>query len=129
MPAHIESFKKFVQPEKRADDQLKVDPGAKGWVYCLDGETLGVLKAVVKKVNDQGETHDSRRKGFQSHPLLCTVFSSVVCAWRSEHGSWLCGVIPIHSYRYSTSNCKNLEKKEEASKFSRFVLGSRLRAG
>ena len=95
MPAHIESFKKFAQPEKRADDQLKVDPGAKGWVYCLDGETLGVLKAVVKKVNDQGETHDSRRKGFQSHPLLCTVFSSVVCAWRSEHGSWLCGVIPI----------------------------------
>ena len=36
VPAHIESFKKYRQSEKRKDDQLKVDPGAKGWVYYLD---------------------------------------------------------------------------------------------
>ena len=58
MPAHIESFKKYIQSEKRKDDQLKVDPGAKGWVYYLDGQTLGVLKAITKKINDQGEMHD-----------------------------------------------------------------------
>lgn len=57
-PAHIESFKKYIQSEKRKDDQLKVDPGAKGWVYYLDGQTLGVLKAITKKINDQGEMHD-----------------------------------------------------------------------
>ena len=37
---------------------MKVDPGAKGWVYYLDGQTLGVLKAITKKINDQGEMHD-----------------------------------------------------------------------
>ena len=37
---------------------MKVDPDAKGWVYYLDGQTLGVLKAITKKINDQGETHD-----------------------------------------------------------------------
>ena len=58
MPAHMESFKKYIQSEKRKDDQFKVDPGAKGWVYYLDGQTLGVLKAITKKINDQGETHD-----------------------------------------------------------------------
>ena len=36
MPAHMESFKKYIQSEKRKDDQFKVDPGAKGWVYYLD---------------------------------------------------------------------------------------------
>ena len=58
VPAHIESFKKYRQSEKRKDDQLKVDPGAKGWVYYLNGQTLGVLKAITKKINDQGEMHD-----------------------------------------------------------------------
>ena len=45
-----------------------------------------ILKAIEQFYNPS----NSRRNGFQNHPLL---FPSMVCTWRTEHGSWLCGFI------------------------------------
>ena len=53
-----------------------------------------ILKAIEQFYNPS----NSRRNGFQNHPLL---FPSMVCTWRTEHGSWLCEV-PVAPF--STSN-------------------------
>ena len=85
-----------------------------GWVYYLDGQTLGVLKAITKKINDQGEMHDrannrQQRKrietgGSEGH-LRSMVRSRLVDyideAWRESRDSAILERLNVSLQRYN----------------------------
>ena len=62
---------------------------------CVDMNHFSRLRdrishQILKAIEQYHNPSNGRRKSFQNHLLL---FLSVVCTWRTEHGSWLCGFI------------------------------------